>query len=78
MSDKELKNTANILTDAFLDGEEKFAQLYDDMKDRINTVRDGYIIGRLCDIYRDIKIGAISKDVGVQMQNDVFTEAEAV
>ena len=78
MSDKELKNTANMLTDAFLENEDNFTHLYDDIRGKIKTVREGYIIGRLCDIYRSIKTGTISKDEGVQMQNDVFIECGAV
>ena len=78
MSDNELKNIANALSDAFIQSEKNFTKMFDYVKNKIKTMREGYIIGKLCDIYYQAKTGGITKKKAVIMQEQIFFEGNAL
>ena len=78
MDDNTLKNIANNLADAYINSETEFADKFDVIKDKIKTAREGYIIGRLCDVYREAKQELYDTDTAKQKQRDVFLKAEII
>ena len=78
MSDRELKDLSNMLSDAYLRSEEEFESEYEKVCPKISNAREGYIIGKLCNLYCEIKTGAISKEIGTQRQTDIFAEAATI
>ncbi len=78
MNDNELKNIANYLADAFLTAEDEFVDKFSRITNKIKTVREGYVIGKLCDVYREAKAGNIDMSAAKELQRQVFLEGAAL
>ena len=75
MSNVEIKKLADTLSDIYIENEDDFLDAYEKCPD-ITNVRDGYIVGRLCDVYREAKTGVIDRDTARERQNQIFEEAK--
>lgn len=81
MTDNELKTIANSLSDAMLVNEKEFADRITNMIQHTKmTRRDGYVIGKLAQLYYNIKLAqnqgqSIDRDNAIAEQTMVFAEA---
>lgn len=78
MTIKEIKETAARLCDIFLRSEAEFERECARMHGVVKSAHDGYAIGRLCDVYRGAKTGAISRGEALERQARVFEEADMI
>lgn len=62
MTNNELKSIANRLSDVYIATPDDFTEQYITIIPDNISVRDGYVIGRLMDVYREAKQGGINAD----------------
>ena len=75
MTDDMIKKIADRLSSAFLKDEHIFEREFEELRIEMTSRYDGYIIGCLCDIYREAKQGIISREETLRRQADVFDTA---
>ena len=78
MTTEMIKETADRLSDIFLRSEAEFERECARVQDAVESAHDGYAIGRLCDVYRGAKTGAISRGEALERQSRVFEEADMI
>ena len=78
MTNEMIKETADRLSDIFLRSEAEFERECARMHDVVRSVHDGYAIGKLCDVYRGAKTGAISRGEALERQARILEEAEMI
>lgn len=78
MTAEKIKETADRLSDIFLNSEEDFCRECVRMNGEVKLAREGYAIGKLCDIYRRAKTGAISRSEALARQNSILKEADMI
>lgn len=62
MTNNELKTIANHLSDAYISAPDEFTDKFETIIPKDISVRDGYVIGQLMDVYREVKQGGINAD----------------
>lgn len=72
MTSNELKSIANHLSDLYMSSPGDFPERFKTAIPADITARDGYIIGRLMDVYREAKQGRISKAAAKNEQKNIF------
>ena len=72
MTSTELKSIANHLSDLYISSPGDFPEQFRAVIPADITARDGYIIGRLMDVYREAKQGRISKAETRTQQNTIL------
>lgn len=72
MKNEELKAIANTLSDVFISSPDDFTERFETIVPKDITAYDGYVIGRLADVYRKAKTGGMSKDEAVKEQKRIF------
>lgn len=60
MTNNELKTIANSLSDSYIASPDDFPRQFERVMPKDVSVRDGYVIGHLMDVYREVKQGGIS------------------
>lgn len=68
MTKKELKSIANTLSDIFISHPEEFIKQFEKIIPADISVHDGYVIGRLMDVYREAKTGGIDTKTAMSEQ----------
>lgn len=72
MTSNELKSIANQLSNLYISSPGDFPEQFRAVIPADITARDGYIIGRLMDVYREAKQGRISKAETRTQQNAIL------
>lgn len=78
MTNEMIKETADRLSDIFLRSEAEFERECARMHGVVRSVHDGYAIGKLCDVYRGAKTGAISRGEALERQARILEETDMI
>lgn len=66
---EQIKKTAVHLADAFIRDEDEFEKEYDNIKYSENIIP----IQNLAQVYYNVKTGIITREVGLNLQNNILT-----
>lgn len=79
MTDVKLKEMTSDLADIYIKNEELFLDTYDFLAKFMElSLREWYVVGKLIDIYINIKLGSIDRPEGIKQQEEVFCYANSL
>lgn len=79
MTDVKLKEMTSDLADIYIKNEELFLDTYDFLAKFMElSLREWYVVGKLIDIYINIKLGSIDRSEGIKQQEEVFCYANSL